>query len=180
MSARRIVLVGFMGAGKSTTGRAMARRLGWNFCDLDRLIVERSKMSIPQFFQVRGEAAFREEEHSAAASLADESRLVIAAGGGAFAQEQTREVLQQASVSVWLRCRLETSLARIGRGRSRPLAADREKIGALFEARQASYALADVTLDSDGLGPDEMARRVIEALGERVDAGGERRDRCGT
>lgn len=180
MSAGRIVLVGFMGVGKSTTGRALARLLRWRFCDLDGLVVERSGMPIPQFFQVRGEAAFREEERSAALSLEGESRLVIAAGGGAFAQEATREVLQRDSLSVWLRCRLETCLERIGSGRSRPLAADREKIGALFEERQASYGLADLTLDSDGVEPDAMARRVVEALGDRLEAGGERRDRCGT
>jgi len=165
--------VGFMGAGKSTTGRALAERLGWRFCDLDRLITERSEMTIAQFFQVRGEDAFREEERSAASSLDGERRLVIAAGGGAFAQEETRKHLQRDSVSVWLRCRLATSLARIGRGRSRPLAADREKIGALFEARQASYALADLTLDSDDVAPEEMARRVAEALEDRLRAAGE-------
>jgi shikimate kinase len=180
LSAARVVLVGFMGAGKSTTGRALARRLGWRFCDLDRLISERSGMTIAQFFQVRGEAAFREEEQSAAASLGDETRLVVAAGGGAFAHAETRELLRSESVSVWLRCSLETCLARIGRGRSRPLAADREKIGALFAERQASYALADLALDSDGVAPDEMARRVVEALGDRVRSAGEQRGRCGT
>jgi shikimate kinase len=162
-----VVLVGFMGAGKSTTGRALARRLDWRFCDLDRLISERSGMSISQFFQVRGEAAFREEELSAATTLQGETDLVIAAGGGAFAQERTREELQSGSVSVWLRCRLETALARIGEGRSRPLAADREKIGALFEERRASYARADLVLDSDDVAPEEMAQRVAEALDDR-------------
>jgi shikimate kinase len=180
LSPARIVLVGFMGAGKSTTGRSLARLLGWRFCDLDRLIAERSGMTIAQFFQVRGEAAFREEERSAAASLGGESRLVIAAGGGAFAQQETREALQGDAVSVWLRCRLETCLDRIGQGRSRPLAADREKIGSLFAERQASYALADLTLDSDDVVPDEMARRVADALGNRLRAAGEHDGRCGT
>lgn len=179
MTPRRVVLVGFMGAGKSTTGRALARRLGWRFFDMDRLIVERSGMPITQFFQVRGESAFREEELSTAQSLEGGERVVIAAGGGAFAQQRTRDSLQKDSASVWLRCRLETCLERIGPGRSRPLAADREKIGALFEERQASYALADVALDSDGVGPDEMARRVVEAL-ERLEAEGEQRGPCGT
>lgn len=164
---RRIVLVGFMGSGKSSVGPLVARLLGWGFVDMDRRIEERSGMSVAEVFRQRGEAAFREEELRLAEELGSLDRHVIAAGGGAFAQPATRLALQAGAVSVWLRCDLATLLARIPPGGARPLAASRETIAPLFAERETSYRLADLSVDASDAPAEVVAERVVEAIGAR-------------
>jgi shikimate kinase len=160
----RVVLVGFMGSGKTTVAPVLARMLEWDCLDMDPEIERRTGMRVAEIFRQRGEAAFRAEEKALALELADRERLVVAAGGGAFAQPETREALHRDAAAVWLRCDLETVIARIPADGSRPLAGNRETIAALFAARETSYRLADWTFDSARLPPEALAREIADAV----------------
>lgn len=159
----RVVLVGFMGSGKSAVGRELARILGWRFLDMDRAIEEHTGRTVAEIFRERGEAAFREEERQLALTIQSLREHVIASGGGAFASAETREALQEGALTVWLRCGLATVLARIEPDGSRPLAESRETITRLFVEREPSYRLADRIVDAEGAAV-EVARRVMEAV----------------
>lgn len=161
---RRLVLVGFMGSGKTTVGRLVARELGWEFLDMDQRIEERLGLGVAEVFARRGEAAFREEERRLAEDLAGLDRVVVAAGGGAFAQPGTRQALGREAVTVWLRCDLPTALDRIPPDGTRPLAASRATIGALFSERESSYGLADFSVNTSDAAPEEVARRVLKGV----------------
>jgi shikimate kinase len=161
---RRIVLVGFMGSGKSTVGPLVAQRLGWRFDDLDDLIEAQCGLRVPEIFRLSGEAAFRAEELRAARAAASLTDHVLATGGGAFAQPDTRAALQQGAMTVWLRCPLQTVFARLPAGDpSRPLAANRGIMTELFAARESAYRMADRTVDAEAA-PDEVAQRIVEAV----------------
>jgi shikimate kinase len=159
----RIVLIGFMGAGKTTVGRHLAEILGWDFVDLDALVVERAGKSVAAIFRDDGEAAFRAAEHEAAIEAARRSSVVIAAGGGAWISPPTRAVLSAGAVTAWLRCALPALLARIGDGVDRPRAGSRETISALLTQREPVYRLADVVVDSTSATPPDVAREVAIA-----------------
>jgi shikimate kinase len=159
-----VVLVGFMGSGKTTVAPLLARRLGWEHLDMDAEIERRAGRRVAEVFAQQGEAAFRAQEKALALDLCRREHLVVAAGGGAFAQADTREILRRDATSVWLRCDLQTVIARIPADGSRPLAGNRETIAALFEAREPSYGLADWTFDSARLPPEALARQIAEAV----------------
>jgi shikimate kinase len=164
----RVVLVGFMGAGKTTVGRELAALLGWEFRDLDEWIEQRAGATVADLFRDRGEPFFRDEERRAADAAAASARCVVAAGGGAFAAPGTRETLRQGAFTVWLRCGLETVIARTSGDDRRPLARDRERMRRLFAEREPSYRLADLAVDTDHASPPEVARRIAQAMGERA------------
>lgn len=164
---QRVVLVGFMGAGKTTVGPLVARGLGWGFLDMDTRIEERAGRAIADVFRDEGEPAFRARELAVAEDAASRARLVIAAGGGAFAQPATRQVLQGGAVTVWLRCDLPTLEARIPADGLRPLAANRAIMRSLLTEREPSYQLADVVVEASEGTAESIARRVIERLGTR-------------
>jgi shikimate kinase len=153
-----------MGAGKSTVSPALAQVLGWDHLDMDLEIERRTGLSVAEIFRQRGEQAFRGEELTLARELIARERLVVAAGGGAFAQPDTREALRRDAAAVWLRCDLETVMARIPRDGSRPLAGSRETIAALFAAREWSYRLADWTFDAARHPPEALAREIADAV----------------
>lgn len=159
---QRIVLVGFMGAGKTTVGPEVARALGWRFLDLDRALERRLGTTVPELFRTRGEAAFREEELAEARATAALERHVVATGGGAFAREQTRAALQEGAFTVWLRCGLPAVFDRIPTDGSRPLALDRATIAQLFVQRESSYRQADRVVDAEQA-PAAVARDVVLA-----------------
>jgi shikimate kinase/3-dehydroquinate synthase len=161
---RRVVLVGFMAAGKSTIGARLARRLGWDFLDMDRRIEERLGLSVAEAFARLGEPAFRAEEEAVARELQGREALVVAAGGGAFAEQRTRALLRTDALCVWLRVPLAVIEARIGLRSDRPLAANRARIPALYALREPSYALADAVVDVGHGTPDEEALRVFEVV----------------
>jgi len=163
----RVVLVGFMGCGKTTVGRLLARRLGWAFEDMDRRIEQRTGRTVAAVFAEDGEESFRALEREEAQALRQESRCVVAAGGGAFTREDTRALLQEGAVTVWLRVGLDTALARVPLDGSRPLAGSRDIMRALLAEREASYSRADVTVDA-GAPPEEVAERVLALVRGRT------------
>jgi shikimate kinase len=162
-SPDRIVLVGFMGSGKTTVGAELARALGWSFLDMDSRIEERAGVSVAAIFATQGEAAFRAEERRLADEIAGLGRHVVAAGGGAFAQPDTRDRLREGAVTVWLDCDFETVLQRVGSGEGRPLASNRATMRKMFGERQSAYRLADLKVDASP-DPAEVARRIVRAL----------------
>ncbi len=150
-----IFLVGFMGSGKSTVGRALADELGWGFVDLDEDIETREGMAISQIFDTRGEAEFRKAE---TAALRERVRLiergkpfVVALGGGAFLSDENFEMVSNNGVSVWLDCPFSMVERRLAGFEHRPLARDPEKLRELFAVRRAGYERADysVPVESD-------------------------------
>lgn len=159
------MLVGFMGSGKSTLGRRLARLLGFEFLDLDSWIEKRAGLTVRRIFAERGEEAFRAEELAAAREIQTRPRLVVAAGGGAFAQAETRAALSHRAFTVFLRCDLETVLRRVRFDGSRPLAVSRERIGVLFAERQPSYRLAELEVDASAP-PEAVAREIVRAFRE--------------
>ena len=109
----RVVLVGFMGSGKTSVGRVLARRLGYGFEDMDRRIEERTGRAVADIFREEGEEAFREMEREEAQALTSLPQRVVATGGGAFTRPATRALLQEGALTVWLRCDLDQMLARV-------------------------------------------------------------------
>ena len=166
MSSTRVVLVGFMGAGKSTVGPLLARELAWDFVEMDSLVEAALGLTIEEAFRTRGEAFFREQELGDALSLLGRQGVVIATGGGAFAQPLTRDALAADAFVVWLKAPLETLLERISRDPIRPLASDRARIVQLWAERDPSYRLADFVVETAEATPDAVARRVAERIRE--------------
>jgi shikimate kinase len=153
-----IYLVGFMGSGKSTIGRHLAHRIGWNFFDTDHEIESAEKTSIAELFETRGEPEFRRIEGEILRQhvrwIERGRPAVLALGGGAFAEQANRELVAEHGVSVWLDCPFETVKRRVAAqpgGAIRPLARDAEKFAELYEARRSIYELADfrVAIESD-------------------------------
>jgi shikimate kinase len=156
-----VVLVGFMGSGKTSVGRVLARRLGYGFEDLDRRVEERDGRSIAQIFRDEGEEAFREREREEARAVSRLRDRVVATGGGAFARPDTRALLQEGALTVWLRCDLDRILARVPADGSRPLAGNRAIMRALLAEREPCYRLADVVVDASAGTPREVADRIV-------------------
>ena len=162
-----ISLTGFMGCGKSSTGRALAERLGARFVDLDAEIVARDGRPIPEIFRDGGEAAFRAIELETLRAVLDEAAqapgdVVLALGGGALTLPESRELIFSRTRCVWLRTSLETIRERLGAAdASRPLFADAE---ALFARRAPIYAQAPFAVDTDGLTPAEVASAILSVL----------------
>jgi shikimate kinase len=167
-----VVLVGFMGSGKSTVGPLLADLLGWAFLDLDEAIEQRTGRPVAALFSERGEEAFRQIELEMAVEAAGLGQHVVAAGGGAFVRPETRAALQRDAVTVWLRIDLETALRRIPADGSRPLAGNRAIMQGLLAMRELAYALADLTVAASDGAPATVARRVQAGLRERGLLGG--------
>jgi shikimate kinase len=160
-----IYLVGFMGSGKSSVGRAVARHLGWRFADLDEDIETREKMSIADIFDQKGEAEFRRIEAEALnhriKEVARGVPWVIAVGGGCFVQPKNLELIQNHGISIWLDAPLEIIKTRIGHSTHRPLARDTARLQDLFEARRACYAQADYRIEVDAGGSPAAAEAIL-------------------
>jgi shikimate kinase len=165
--ARSVVLVGLMGAGKTSVGRRLAQALGAAFADADDEIVAAAGMSIPDIFALYGEPRFRELERRVVARLLEQPPMVLALGGGAFIDGETRARVKTRGVSVWLRADLETLIARTMRKRgSRPLLAQgdpRDILARLMSDRYPIYAEADYTVETQ-LEPHEAVVARITAL----------------
>ena len=164
---KSIVLVGLMGAGKSSIGRLLGRRLGLEFVDADTEIETAAGASIEEIFQEHGEAAFRSGERRVIARLLAGPVRVIATGGGAFIDEATRAAIKKSATSVWLKADLETLLKRVSRRGGRPLLKDKDPrmvLEQLVAQRGPIYGQADIIVETSENPPADVADRVIKAL----------------
>jgi len=167
LGERSIVLVGMMGAGKTSVGKRLAHRLGLPFVDADHAIEEAANKSIPEIFAEHGEAYFRAGERKVIARLLREGRSVIATGGGAFMSEETRAAIAEAGVSIWLKAEVPVLFERVRRRPTRPLLQTADPQGTLrrlVEERYPVYALADVTVISREVPHEAMVDDVVAAL----------------
>ena len=167
LNGRPLVLVGMMGAGKTTVGRRIANRLGRQFIDSDEEIERAAQMSIPEIFEQRGEDEFRAGEMRVIARLLKEKDIVLATGGGAFVNPDTRALVKSGAVSVWLKADLDLLFERVSRRANRPLlktADPRGTLEKLIEDRYPIYAEADLTVVSRDVPQDNVAGDVIVAL----------------
>src|SRR5439155_5724404 len=137
-----VFLIGFMGAGKTTVGRHLARLLGWDFLDLDERIVANERLGIAQIFAVKGEAYFRRLELEILASLRGRSRLVVACGGGTYAHDESRRLIDRMGRVVWIQVPLPQALARCEAGPGRPLLQGPTQAETLYRSRLPSYRAA--------------------------------------
>jgi len=159
-----VFLIGFMGAGKTTVGRALARIMGWDFVDLDEEIVGAEHRSIAQIFAHEGEKYFRRLEAEILASLRSRLRLVVACGGGTYANEESRTLIDRMGLAVWIQVPLEQALARCDKGPGRPLLRDEARAEALYRARLPFYRAAGLRVDAAGLTPEQIAERIARLL----------------
>ncbi len=159
-----IFLVGFMGAGKTTVGWALAHRLGYDFFDLDELIAARVGKSVQDIFTELGEAEFRRLESEAIQSCGGLVLAVIALGGGAYVPEKNRTAVQSIGKSIWLDCPLEICLKRIAGDESRPLLGDEDAMSRLLARRRAAYAQADYCVQAGEFSPEELAIEITTLL----------------
>jgi shikimate kinase len=165
MPADNVLLVGFMGAGKSVCGRMLARRLNRCFLETDDMIVSRDGRPIPEIFRQDGEEAFRRLEGETLEALRLKSGDVIATGGGLPCRDGRMEALCALGTVVWLRGDLAELLDRAGRIGGRPmLERTPAEVEALYRAREPYYARAHITVDTAGLGVDQVVARVMAAL----------------
>jgi shikimate kinase len=164
VKADKIYLVGFMAAGKTTVARALAKRLDWQVVDVDELIEQREHQSVAEIFVKRGEAFFRAAERSVLAEQLTPRHLVVATGGGTFADAQNRAAINADGVSVWLDVPLERLIDRVPADGRRPLAADRAGFERLYHQRRAAYEQAHVRLDAGRAGVDALVEQLIDWL----------------
>lgn len=164
MRADKIYLVGFMGAGKSTLARALAKRLDWQAVDIDDLIEARERLTISEIFARHGEPHFRRIERSLLFEHLAPRHLIVATGGGTFADPQNRAAINQDGLSVWLDVPLDKLIARLPADGRRPLAADRAGFERLYHQRHTSYQQAHVRLDAGRASVDALVEQLVDWL----------------
>lgn len=164
---RPIVLVGMMGAGKTTVGRRLAARLGRHFVDSDEEVEKAAGMTIAEIFAAHGEGDFRAGEARVVARLLRDPDIVLGTGGGAFINPETRDLIKAGSVSVWIKAELDLLFARVSRRSNRPLlktANPRETLKSLIETRYPIYAQADITVLTRDVPQDQVASDIVAAI----------------
>ncbi|MBH0237276.1 shikimate kinase [Methylobrevis albus] len=173
LGPRSIVLIGMMGAGKTSVGRRLAARLGLDFVDADQAIEEAANQTVPEIFAQHGEAYFREGERRVIARLLRDGRRVIATGGGAFMNAETRAAIRAAGVSVWLKADAAVLFERVKRRPTRPLLQTADPLGTLkrlVEERYPVYADSDITILSRDVPHEAVVDDVVAALLPWLDA----------
>ncbi len=162
----KIVLLGFMGSGKSTIGKLLSERLEVPFLDLDEEIVRKTGLSIPEIFSSSGEEKFREiERETLMGLLSKPESLVISTGGGAPAYKDNMELINKNSISIYLKADFEKLWKRISKDSNRPLVtAGKEKVRELFERRIPFYEKADIVVRTDIFTPDETVERILKFM----------------
>jgi shikimate kinase len=165
---QRILLIGMMGAGKTTAGRLTAQALGWGYLDSDAEVEAATGLTVPELFARDGETVFRDAEARALQlACASTAEVVVSVAGGAVLRAENRELIKACGTVVWLRARPETLAARVGTGAGRPLL-DTDPATALREldeVRRPLYtALADLTIDVDDLAPGTVSALILEAV----------------
>lgn len=165
---RRVFLLGFMGAGKTTIGRRVAGRLGWTFTDLDETIAARQQRSISRIFADEGEAAFRQYERAAleeVLAVTAERPAVIALGGGTIAQPENNKLVQDANgVTIWLDCPLEELQQRCEGKNDRPLFQNPAQFRELYRQRRPFYEKSEFRVDSSSLDPAKVVEEILQCL----------------
>jgi shikimate kinase len=169
LGRRTIVLVGMMGAGKSSVGRRLAARLGIPFVDADTEIESAAGMTIPEIFDKHGESYFRAGEVRVIARLLDNGPQVLATGGGAIMDQKTRDLIHIKGVTVWLKADLDVLMKRTKRRNDRPLAG---QIKDLLPLREPVYALSDIVVRSRDEPHDTIVDEVISMLPKHLDISG--------
>jgi shikimate kinase len=167
LGARSVVLVGMMGAGKSSVGRRLAAALGLPFLDADSEIERAAGMSVEDIFAEHGEVHFREGEERVIRRLLGDGPLVLATGGGAFMSDALRREIAQRGISIWLRADIELLMSRVMRRDNRPLlktADPRATMERLLTERAPVYALADIVIESRDAPHEVIMAEIIEAL----------------
>jgi shikimate kinase len=167
LGRRSIVLVGMMGAGKSSIGRRLASRLGIPFVDADAEIESAAGMTIPEIFDKHGEPYFRAGEARVIVRLLDNGPQVLATGGGAVMDQSTRDLIHIKGISVWLKADIEVLMKRTKRRNDRPLA---EKIKELLPAREPLYALSDITVHSRDEPHDTIVDEIVADIAKHLAA----------
>ncbi len=171
LGKRSVVLVGMMGAGKSSIGRRVALRLSIPFVDADAEIEKAAGMTIPDIFAIRGEAEFRAGEARVIARLLESAPQVLATGGGAFMNPDTRAAIAAKGISIWLKAEFEVLMKRIKRRHDRPLLKTEDPgatLRKLMDERYPVYALADLTIQSREVLHDRIVDEIVSALAGRM------------
>jgi shikimate kinase len=164
---KNIALTGFMAVGKTVVGRKLALRLAWRFVDLDRAIEEAEGLKVQEIFRRKGEAHFRRLEKQKLREILLHDRQVIATGGGALMDDENLSLLKEKALLVCLTAKPETLLKRAGSGTKRPLldVADREaRVKELLSRREASYAQAHASIETDGVPVDDLVERIMKLI----------------
>ncbi|MFC0244671.1 shikimate kinase [Falsochrobactrum ovis] len=172
LGSRVVVLVGLMGAGKSTVGRKVATMLGLPFRDADTEIENVSRMSVPELFEAYGEDEFRDLERRVILRLLDDGPMVLATGGGAYMNEETRSSIARAGISIWLNAELDVLMERVSRRQNRPLLQNDNPRGvmqSLMERRYPIYAQADIEIMSRDDKKEVIAAEMIDALAAHLE-----------
>lgn len=171
LNGRTIVMVGMMGAGKSSIGRRLANRLGMAFVDADSEIEQAANATIPEIFEQHGEAYFRDGERRVIQRLLDGDPKVLATGGGAFIQPETRAAIQAGAVSIWLKADRDLLLSRVKRRNNRPLLKNgdpAEVIDKLIAERYPIYEEAAIHIQSRDVAHDAVIEDILAALAEHL------------
>jgi shikimate kinase len=171
LGQRSVVLVGMMGAGKSSIGRRLALRLGMPFVDADTEIEKAASMTIPDIFAVRGEGEFRAGEARVIHRLLESGPQVLATGGGAFMNADTRAEIGAKGISVWLKAEFDVLMKRIRRRHDRPLLKTEDPgatLRRLIDERYPVYGLADITVQSRDVAHDRIVDEIVSALAPRL------------
>lgn len=170
--SKTVALVGLMGAGKSSVGRRLAQRLALPFVDADIEIEAAAGASVEEIFERHGEAAFRDGERRVIARLLAGPPQVLAAGGGAFMDGETRRLMREQAITLWLRAGIELLLVRVARRNNRPLLKNRnprEVLERLMAERHPFYAEADIIIDSLDGPPEATLEATLQALARHVE-----------
>jgi shikimate kinase len=165
-----IALVGLMGCGKTSIGKCLAKELDIPFIDLDNQIENMANMSIPEIFENRGEAYFRQLEIKEAKKILDGKPLVLATGGGAFINDEIRALIKEKAISIWINADLETLLERVSRKNTRPLLETgnkKEILQHLIDKRYPIYKQADITVNTSKYSHNVVLGRIIEAINDK-------------
>ena len=164
MKTDKVYLVGFMAAGKTTVARSLAKRLGWQAVDIDELIEQREHLSVSDIFARHGEGYFRALERQVLIEQTSPRHVVVATGGGTFADVQNRAAINRDGVSVWLDVPLDRLVERVPADGRRPLAADRAGFERLYHQRRAAYEQAHVRLDAGRASVDALVEQLVDWL----------------
>jgi shikimate kinase len=164
MEQSRIYLIGFMGAGKTTVGRRLAKKLGWKFIDLDDEIERREGRPVAEIFRDSGEPYFRSLEQRCLEDVASSPHAVIALGGGTFLDPKNREVAEKSGLTVWLKVSFAKAADRVKIDGTRPKFRDKDQAERLYQSREPYYALARVHISTDADPPESVANEIIGVI----------------